>query len=146
MAGANAERQLASLIASARPTPPLAWVHPGGKPVTVNLLMVDLDGAPFRRGFRLGVWQPALKRAGITKPTRADGMHALRHLYASLLLDAGESVKALSGYLGHSNPGFTLRVYTHLLPTSHKRTRSAIDAFFGAVLDADKKPGRDQAA
>jgi site-specific recombinase XerD len=25
-------------------------------------------------------------------------MHALRHLYASLLLDAGESVKALSGY------------------------------------------------
>jgi integrase len=114
--------------------------------VTVNLLMVDLDGAPFRRGgFRLGVWQPALKRAGITKPTRADGMHALRHLYASLLLDAGESVKALSGYLGHLNPGFTLRVYTHLLPTSHKRTRGAIDAFFGAVLDADKKPGRDRA-
>jgi integrase len=58
----------------------------------------------------------------------------------------GESVKALSGYLGHSNPGFTLRVYTHLLPTSHERTRGAIAAFFGELLDADKKPGRDQAA
>jgi integrase len=79
------------------------------------------------------------------EPDAGGRMHALRHLYASLLLDAGESVKALSGYLGHSNPGFTLRVYTHLLP-SHERTRGAIDAFFGTVLDADKKPGRDQAA
>lgn len=28
-----------------------------------------------------------------------DGMHALRHAYASVLLDAGESIKALSDYL-----------------------------------------------
>jgi integrase len=59
----------------------------------------------------------ALKKAGIEKPIRADGMHALRHLYASVLLDAGESIKALSSYLRHSDPGFTLRVYTHLLPS-----------------------------
>ncbi|MDT7800537.1 MAG: hypothetical protein QOI78_3970, partial [Actinomycetota bacterium] len=109
----------------------LPWVHPEGKPVTVKLLMVDYDGLPFRRGgFRLSVWLPALKKAGIEKPTRADGMHALRHLYASVLLDAGESIKALSSYLGHSDPGFTLRVYTHLLPTSHERTRNAVDALF----------------
>jgi integrase len=109
--------------------------------------VVDLDGAPFRRGgFRLSVWQPALKRAGIAEPARSDGMHALRHLYASVLLDAGESIKALSGYLGHSDPGFTLRVYTHLLPTSHERTRSAVDGFFGSVFNSGKEPGRDQAA
>jgi integrase len=53
------------------------------------------------------------------------------------LLDAGESIKALSGYLGHSDPGFTLRVYTHLLPSSHERTRTAVDAFFGS-LDTDR--------
>jgi integrase len=45
-------------------------------------------------------------------------------------LDAGESIKALSGYLGHSDPGFTLRAYTHLLPASEDRTRRAIDAAF----------------
>jgi site-specific recombinase XerD len=28
-------------------------------------------------------------------------MHALRHFYASVLLEAGESIKALSAYLGH---------------------------------------------
>lgn len=54
----------------------------------------------------------------------------LRHTYASVLLDAGESIKALSGYLGHAEPGFTLRVYTHLLPASEDRTRRAIDAAF----------------
>ncbi|BCJ33337.1 hypothetical protein Athai_08400 [Actinocatenispora thailandica] len=32
-------------------------------------------------------------------------MHALRHFYASVLLDAGESIKALSSYLGHADGG-----------------------------------------
>jgi integrase len=54
-------------------------------------------------------------------------MHALRHFYASVLLDAGESIKALSEYLGHADPGFTLRTYTHLMPSSESRTRCAID-------------------
>ena len=57
-------------------------------------------------------------------------MHALRHAYASVLQDAGESIKALSEYLGHSDPGFTLRTYTHLLPSSETRTRKAIDDAF----------------
>jgi integrase len=63
-------------------------------------------------------------------PTRATGMHALRHFYASALLDGGESIKALAEYLGHHDPGFTLRVYTHLMPASEERTRRAIDAVF----------------
>nr|WP_260463581.1 hypothetical protein [Streptomyces sp. TRM72054] len=49
-------------------------------------------------------------------------MHALRHFYASVLLDAGEGVKALSAYLGHADAGFTLRTYGPL--TAHGfRTR-----------------------
>lgn len=58
-------------------------------------------------------------------------MHVLRHTYASVLLDAGENIKALSLYLGHADPGFTLRVYTHLLPSSEDRTRRAIDRALG---------------
>lgn len=54
-------------------------------------------------------------------------MHALRHFYASVLLDAGESVKAISEYLGHSVPAMTLRVYAHLMPTSRERARRAVD-------------------
>ncbi|GAA3902869.1 hypothetical protein Aau02nite_85030 [Amorphoplanes auranticolor] len=57
-------------------------------------------------------------------------MHALRQFDASSLLDAGESIKALSEYLGHASPGFTLRYYTHLMPASEGRTRKAIDDLF----------------
>lgn len=57
-----------------------------------------------------------------------DGMHSgLRHLYASKLLSRGVSVKELADYLGHEDPGFTLRVYTHLLSSSHERARQAVD-------------------
>ncbi|SDY98654.1 Phage integrase family protein [Micromonospora pattaloongensis] len=75
------------------------------------------------------MWKPAIRATGI-EDTRHNGMHVLRHTYASVLLDAGESVKALSAYLGHADPGFTLRVYTHLLPSSEDRTRRAIDEAF----------------
>lgn len=64
-------------------------------------------------------------------------MHALRHAYASVLLDAGESIKALSEYLGHSDPGFTLRTYTHLLPSSETRTRKAIDDALAEESEAE---------
>jgi hypothetical protein len=47
-----------------------------------------------------------------------------------VLLDAGESIKGLSEYLGHSDNGFTLRTYTHLLPSSETRSRKAIDDAF----------------
>ena len=72
------------------------------------------------------VWKPALARVGV-ETTRANGMHALRHHYASVLLDAGESIKAVSEYLGHSDAGFTLRTYTHVMPSSAERTRRAVD-------------------
>ena len=42
----------------------------------------------------------------------------------------GESIKALSEYLGHADPGFTLRTYTHLVEHSVERTERAVDAVF----------------
>lgn len=109
----------------------LPWNVPNGQPVTANLILygkskVALD----RHYFNEIAWHVALDRAGIIR-TRAHGMHALRHFYASVLLDAGESIKALAKYLGHSDPAFTLRTYTHLMPASEDRTRRAIDDVFG---------------
>jgi integrase len=105
----------------------LPWEIPGGPVATVNLIVhsrtnVAMDRHTFNRDY----WHAALASAGIER-TRATGMHALRHFYASVLPDAGESVKALSEYLGHADPGFTLRTYTHLMPSSEERTRRAID-------------------
>jgi integrase len=97
-----------------------------------RLVFTSRERKPLHRGhFNRYTWKAALKEAGVA-PTRENGMHALRHFYASVLLDAGESIRAVSEYLGHADPGFTLRVYTHLMPTSHERTRKAVDAFLAA--------------
>jgi integrase len=105
----------------------LPWEKPGGEPTTIPLLLYSRERKALdRRYFNGHLWKAALTTAGI-EASRANGMHALRHFYASVLLDAGESIKALSEYLGHSDPGFTLRTYTHLLPSSEQRTRQAVD-------------------
>ena len=54
-------------------------------------------------------------------------MHAARHCYASALLEDGVNVRAVAEYLGHNDPGFTLRVYAHLMPSSDDRARQAVD-------------------
>jgi integrase len=83
-------------------------------------------------------WLPALKKAGVERQLRVDGFHALRHFYASTLPDAGETIIALSSYLGHADPGFTLKVYTHLMPSSKQRTRKVVDSVFGQVEGPDQ--------
>lgn len=110
----------------------LPWEEPGGQPHTARLIFTSTRRGPLKRGtFNTVSWHPALIAAGIV-PTRETGMHALRHFYASALLDAGESIKALSAYLGHTDAAFTLRVYTHLMPSSEDRTRRVIDGLFEA--------------
>lgn len=61
----------------------------------------------------------------------------MRHYYASVLLAGGVDIKALSEYLGHHDPGFTLRIYAHLMPSAEGRARKAIeDALAGADQQA----------
>jgi site-specific recombinase XerD len=73
-----------------------------------------------------------LLAAGLTYVNRLDGMHALRHLFASFMLEQGVSIKELSEYLGHHDPAFTLRIYTHMMPSSYQRARLASDKIFKA--------------
>ncbi|MFI9575939.1 tyrosine-type recombinase/integrase [Microbispora rosea] len=57
---------------------------------------------------------------------RENGFHMLRHHFASVLLEDRVSIKAVAEFLGHADPGFTLRTYTHLMPSSEDRMRAAI--------------------
>ncbi len=64
--------------------------------------------------------------------------HALRHHYASVLLDAGESVHAVAERLGDT-PEMVLSVYGHLMPDREDTTRRAVDAAWMAAGKADRK-------
>jgi integrase len=112
----------------------LPWEDPyRGALVTVPLVFTTpRRNAINRVTFNDKAWHPAVTSAGM-EATRATGMHALRHFFASVLRDAGESIKVVAEYLGHSDPGFTLKTYTHLMPGSQDRTRAAIDNVLGAL-------------
>jgi integrase len=88
------------------------------------------------------VWKPALAAAGVIpmkkqgerwKASRKDGFHVLRHTYASIILEAGESVVTLARWLGHSSPTITLDHYAHFMPEAGGKGRAAVDALLGVV-------------
>jgi integrase len=61
--------------------------------------------------------------------------HDLRHAYASMLIEGGESVVVVARRLGHANPSMTLDVYSHLFADSEERTRSVVDAAWNAKIN-----------
>ena len=72
----------------------------------------------------------AVSEAGLPKGTTS---HDLRHHYAGVLLAAGESVMAVAERLGHEDASLVLSTYGRLMPDSDDRTRSAVDAAWGAA-------------
>lgn len=117
----------------------LPWDKSDGPERTFDLILYSRESRALNRNyFNPKIWRPALRAAGL-EAKRENGCHALRHFYASTLLDAGESILALSEYLGHADPGFTLRTYTHLMPSSTERTKAAIDAIL-SVPSAPHEP------
>ena len=62
---------------------------------------------------------------------KCKGPHQLRHHYASLLIEHGESVKVVQKRLGHSSATETLDTYAHLWPDSEESTRAAVEHAYG---------------
>ncbi|MGW5303828.1 tyrosine-type recombinase/integrase [Streptomyces griseoluteus] len=148
--GAVADALRAHVVAFPPVTVTLPWRTVDGEPRTKRLYFSGVAGVHVRVShFNDRMWKPALAAAGLIPEAgggeryasaREHGMHALRHFYASVLLDAGENIKALSRYLGHADAGFTLRTYTHLMPSSERRTRTAVDDLYRARPNRDHGP------
>lgn len=144
----------------------LPWVDPDrpnmkweDRPlVTVRLLVTTPRGGAINRGtFDGKQWKPALATAGIIPPPvktkvlgknghtwtrvewnmpRADGFHVLRHTFASVVLQNGETIAKLADWLGHSDPAFTLRTYIHFLPEAGERGVAALGRLLSVTTSA----------
>lgn len=54
------------------------------------------------------------------------GVHAFRHLNASLLINSGVDVKTVSTSLGHSQVTTTLNIYAHTFEEAQARASEAV--------------------
>lgn len=68
-------------------------------------------------------WRRLCETAGVKAR-----LHDLRHLQASLLLDAGEAVTTVAARLGHRDTSTTLKVYGHLMPGADTRAAGVVGA------------------
>ncbi|HEX7298918.1 MAG TPA: site-specific integrase [Solirubrobacteraceae bacterium] len=76
--------------------------------------------------------------------------HKLRHTFASTLVACGEDPASVMAQLGHTDPKFTLRVYTHVMrrdPAERQRLKTLVhgDAAHAAP-EAEQARGLPQAA
>lgn len=85
--------------------PPL-WVFP-------NRAGQVMDASNFERR----TWYPLLDKAGL----RHLPPHALRHTYASILIQRGISLAFIQKQLGHASIQTTVDVYGHLVPTEGRQ-------------------------
>lgn len=90
-------------------------------------VVCEADGSPTRPERLSKRWSDSVAAARLPHLH----LHAGRHCFASLALNAGVNVKALSAVLGHHAASFTLDRYSHLLPTSAAETATAIECALG---------------
>ena len=60
--------------------------------------------------------------------------HDLRHTFATIALQSGVDIRTVSGMLGHADPGFTLRTYTHATNPMQVKAASTVGSVMAAKL------------
>jgi len=75
------------------------------------------------------IWQAikvAVAECGLSRTHEHISTHALRHSYATHMLEGGASVVQVARYLGHSSLKDTIR-YLHITENSDGKGREALD-------------------
>ena len=94
----------------------------GSKWIDNDRLFVKWNGEPMNPQTPYGWFREFCKHNGF----RFCDIHSLRHLHASLLINAGIDVVAVSGDMGHSVVGTTLNLYSHMFQEARVRNCDAI--------------------
>jgi integrase len=71
---------------------------------------------------------------------RPIGLHALRHTYASLLINQGESIKYVSKQLGHASINITADLYGHLFKETSVSAMNRLSIRMHGAVRANVEP------
>lgn len=115
------------------PRSDLGLVFPtdAGKPILLN-------------NFRGGAWIPLLREAGLTETIVKGGKdivkprytpYALRHYFASKLIEKGKDLKFIQEAMGHSKIEITLNVYGHLMKDREEARKQTAEDLAADLLE-----------
>ena len=65
--------------------------------------------------------------------------HAIRHTAATLLINKGLNIRALSARLGHANTSTTLNVYSHALRSADQHAADLMEGFVNPKKEEEQK-------
>ena len=94
----------------------LVWPGPNGQPLPASTF--------YKR------WMAVRRRAGI----RPVSFHALRHTAATLAIEGGQPLQAVTRMLGHSVVTTTMKLYVHATDASAEALADFIDFQYGPEL------------
>lgn len=110
-------------------------------PSAHDLVFPTATGRPMAlNNFTRRAWEPLLKEAGLVNRRKVKGRiivtpkytpYALRHYFASKLIEKGKDLKFIQTCMGHADIQLTLNVYGHLLKdreAEHQRTAEDLAA------------------
>ena len=100
-----------------------AWLDALGKPININLPAFTSDtGTYYFPRNVLRDFKVACQQAGV--PVIC--LHDCRHLYVSLAIDAGISLKTIQSEVGHSKLSTTTDTYAHIINDDENKKSAAV--------------------
>jgi integrase len=109
------------------------------KTATVRLLFQGRRGGGYLSDATV---RTMLRRAGAELGLPLSGPHVFRHYYASVQIEAGRSLLAVSRALGHASTDETERTYGHLFPEADELARGASAAAWDRATASRPAPLR----
>jgi integrase len=135
-------RQLRAALLQLRDERMLTAMQQGQMSITGDLVFQSDAGGPIvKRNIGPRYMEPALERRGL----RHFSFHALRHTFASLLLQAGISPAYVQRQLGHSSIAITVDTYGHWIPSENADWINAADSKPTPAKNANQAQTREYA-
>ncbi len=116
-------RQLAETLKALRTDRKREALAKGWKEVPDLIFVNEACGILDHANLRTRVFWPALTKTGL----RRMRIHDLRHTFASLLIQQGESLAYVKEQLGHHSIQITVDIYGHLVPGANREAVNRLD-------------------
>ncbi|RSL29140.1 hypothetical protein D7Z54_32800 [Salibacterium salarium] len=96
-----------------------------GNTLQIKNVLTRTDLRPLRLAYPNDTFESFIKKHDLHRIT----IHGIRHTHASLLFEAGSSLKEVQDRLGHQDIKTTMDVYTHVTRAVKEKTADTFQKF-----------------